>query len=113
MNEDRPEYILCAANWYDDGREYPHPPRNIKTGIVVCGRRHHNAMYTAAALVGRRWPSLREIEQDGFMTSRDRWVDRKEAFQIAKAAGQINWEEVARTGRRDREGTDLYSEDLY
>lgn len=36
------EYILCAAIWYDDGKEYPHQPVNIKEGYVWCGRRHHN-----------------------------------------------------------------------
>ena len=42
------EYILCAANHFDDGKVYVHVPTNIKTGFVVCGQRHHNCFYTVA-----------------------------------------------------------------
>jgi hypothetical protein len=34
------EYILCAAIWFDDGKEYRLQPKNITTGLVLCGWRH-------------------------------------------------------------------------
>lgn len=38
------EYIICAANHYDDGKKHPHTPKNIEQGFVICGRRHHRGM---------------------------------------------------------------------
>ena len=36
------EFIICAANHYDDGKVHPDTPKNIYIGFVVCGRRHFN-----------------------------------------------------------------------
>lgn len=97
----KPEYIICAAMHYDDGVEYKHQPKNIKTGIVVCGRRHHNAIYTLVQLLptesAKKWTSKKE----GFLTSKDNFVDRKEAGLIAFTAAQSKLTEC------------LFSEDLY
>lgn len=41
-HDNRPEDIRCAAIYYNDGNEYPHQPRNIDIGYVLCGLRHHN-----------------------------------------------------------------------
>jgi hypothetical protein len=83
-----PEYLLCSAIWFDDGVDtYVHQPRNIKTGFVVCGRRHHNCFTTVAMLMGIR--KLTKEEVQGFLTNKDRFVDRYEAAQIALASGQI------------------------
>ena len=38
----KPEYILCAALYYKDGKVHANQPKNITTGVVVCGRRHNN-----------------------------------------------------------------------
>jgi len=101
------EYILCAAVWFNDDKTYEHQPRNIKTGIVVCGRRHHNCFLTAFSLNGeeRIQTDVREGKRkviQGFITDADRFVDRKEGAQIAFDAGQILSETKA-----------LASEDLY
>ncbi len=40
------EYILSAANYYNDGKKHEHQPNNIEIGFVVCGRRHHNCIGT-------------------------------------------------------------------
>lgn len=100
-------YIICAAVWYDDGKEYVHQPKNIKSGFIVSGRRHHNCFITSFILNGeetvqnkvkdRHW----EVEQ-GFITSDDRFVGRKEAGQIAFDAGQTK-----------KLSEYLFSEDLY
>ena len=106
MKEDKPERILCAANHYDDGIEHDHKPRNIKTGFVVCGRRHHNCINIFAMIVGFPYTeeahTLHRTEEQGFITNLDRFVTREEAAEIALAAGQIEKKIIT-----------LYSEDLY
>ena len=86
-------YIICAAIWVRDGKEYSHQPRNVDSGIIICGRRHHNCLLTLKELdQHKRMDVIRsgnEIEQ-GFMTTDDRFVTRKEAGEIAFKAGQTN-----------------------
>lgn len=99
-------YIICAAIWFNDGKVYSHQPNNIIEGIVVCGRRHHNCFLTAYELNGKekikRLNNLDKVTIQGFVTSDNRFVDRKEGGEIAFKAGQID------------ELTDcLFSEDLY
>lgn len=85
-----PEYLLCSAVWFDDGIDtYVHQPRNIKTGYVICGRRHHNCFTIVAMLTGIRKERLTREEVQGFLTNKDRFVDRNEAAKIAFASGQI------------------------
>jgi hypothetical protein len=98
-------YILCAAIWFKDDVVHEHQPINIETGIVVCGRRHHNCYYTAWGLNEGHVEHLHEANNkaiQGFLTSDDRFVDRKEGAKIAMEYGQIT------------QSTDcLFSEDLY
>lgn len=96
---EKAEHILCAAIHFDDGVRYLHQPKNIETGVVVCGRRHHNVIYNWAQISEGK---TRREDIQGFLTSKDRFVDRKEAGAIAFSVGQIS------------EDTDcLFSEDLY
>jgi hypothetical protein len=99
-------YVICAAVWFKDGKKYSHQPRNVDSGLVVCGRRHHNCFLTAFELSGKeRFKDLNELNAkaiQGFMTSDDRFVDRKEGGRIAFDAGQT-------AKLRDC----LFSEDLY
>jgi len=93
------ERILCAAIYFDDGTEHPHQPKNIKRGVVICDRRHHNAVVLATIM----YPGVIGFDRNqGFLTSHDRYVDRATAAQLALAAGQIS----APTDQ-------LFSEDLY
>lgn len=94
------EYIICAAIHFDDKLKHEHQPSNITSGYVVCGRRHHNVFVTANIICfGNVKPNP---DKQGFLTSKDRFVNRKEAGDIAFAAGQIT------------EPTNcLFSEDLY
>ena len=94
-------YIVCAAIWFDDGKEYVHQPFNIKSGFVICGHRHHNCFATAYLLNGEekiKWLK----EEQGFITSGNEFVNRVEAVYIAFRAGQI-----------DEFSSRLYSEDIY
>ena len=99
------EYILCAAIHYKDNRVYPAQPTNIDTGIVALGYRHKNC-YDAMTILGYDMQLVNRTHQ-GFLTSHNRYVDRKEAYQIAKNAGQLlmNLDE--------QEQPELISENLY
>lgn len=99
----KPEYIICAAIHFQDGNKYEHQPINIETGFVVCGRRHHNC-YLSLAIIKNEDVSRLSFGKNiqGFLTSKDRFVDRKEAGAIAFAQGQTKKLEDC-----------LFSEDLY
>lgn len=99
------EKILIAAIHFDDGIQHVHQPKNINTGIVVSGFRHHNCFAVLHAL--KFSEVLWKGESQGFLTNFHRFVDRYEAWNIAKAAGQIKED-----SRRFIEGK-LFSEDLY
>ena len=100
------ETIICAANHYDDGKEYTFNPKNITKGFVVCGHRHHNCIQMFAQIVGfpytEQGHQIHNTEIQGFLTNTNRFVNREEAMLIAKQAKQT-------TVTHNR----LYSEDLY
>lgn len=91
----------------------------LKDGRVFRGHRHHDCLHTAHIAVcwafgedaraenhACFWrPSL--VETQGFITSRNRFVDREEGLRLQHAAGIPS---AARDGYRERE---LFSEDLY
>ena len=84
------EYILCSAIHYNDGKEHVHQPKNITSGIVIAGRRHHNCITTLSALVGDEYDKkLAGRDAQGFITNTDRFVTRKEAYIIAEKAEQL------------------------
>lgn len=93
------EYILCAAIWFKNGKKHEHQPKNIETGFVVCGRRHHNCFLTTSLV--KEFSEAKKTAEQGFLTSKDRFVDRKEAAQIAFERGQCKEKKI------------LFSEDLY
>lgn len=95
------ERILCAANYYDDGKKHVHQPPNLATGYVVLGFRHCSA-YSSYYAIKERGGAFETA--DGFLTSTNRFVSREEAYQIALAAGQIS---------PKVEDDRLFSEDLY
>lgn len=97
------ERILCAAIWYRDGiLHHAHQPKNISEGFVICGRQHHNVIATYAVLTGQ--PTRRETSVQGFVTTRDMFLNRQEANMVAIAAGQVFG---------NTPGDELISEDLY
>jgi len=104
--EDKIEYILCAAIHFKDGKEYLHQPKNITSGYVVCGRRHHNCFMTRRIIEGRpeTEPPVHIENVQGFVTSYDRFLNRQEAYKLAVDNGQIEDSGITKT---------LLSEDLY
>lgn len=97
------EYIICAANWYKDKSSYPHQPRNINYGFVVCGRRHHNCFATVSIIRKKSIEDQPKVDiEQGFLTSKDRFITREEAGKLALESNQITQERKT-----------LFSEDLY
>jgi hypothetical protein len=100
------EYILCSAIWYKNLPTQKLLPMNIEKGIIVCGHRHGQIVSTVKALAELRSVKLGpngdcETEQ-GFLTSKNRFVSREEAAIIAFSSGQIAVETRV-----------LYSEDIW
>lgn len=115
------EFILCAAIYINDNEKHEQQPKNIEIGFVICGRRHHNCYQTIKDLtnqtpnerIGKLISSLSEEEcrkHQGFITSLDRYVDRREAWKIAKENNQILHGLVVSDNGED---SILISENLY
>lgn len=107
------EYILCAANHYETDFHSVHGPINIDKGFVTCGRRHHNCIETFVQIVGFPYDAkaieIRRTEIQGFITSMNRFVTRKEAYKIAFEQDQI----IGPNKGYPENKIGLTSEDLY
>jgi len=100
------EYIVCSAIWYIDAmKEHVHQPKNVAHGYVLCGLRHHNIIALNYDLTGTKTTGMESVQ--GFLTSANRFVNRKEAHEIAELQDQI----VHKSGNL-HDGV-LYSEDIY
>lgn len=107
------EFILCAANYYNDGLKSENQPNNIEQGFVICGRRHHNCIYTFSQIVGFPYTELghrvHNTEIQGFLINTNRFVTREKAYKIAFAADQI----IGPNRGHSENSIGLTSEDLY
>jgi hypothetical protein len=106
MEPNKPEYILCAAIHFDDGKTYSNQPKNIETGLVLCGWRHGCIFPQIGGLVRERQELGIYEKSQGFLTSKNRYVEREEALQIALKNNQV-------LDLKEVRGNKLYSEDLY
>jgi hypothetical protein len=118
--ENEPERVLCAAIYVDTGKAEP-PRRSYAypaTGLVFAGWRHSDCFTLmndwANHLTEKEKAAIEAVQEyqlhgrnQGFLTSKGRYVDRREAWEIAFDAGQIP------DLRRKGEGPILCSEDLY
>lgn len=97
------EIVICSAVRLNDG-------------YIVRGHRHDDAMRAAAARgdYPQRQHGPMRADQQGFVTSRNRFVSRHEAMALQKAAGIPSADLVAK-GYRDTSlrGDTLFSEDVY
>lgn len=105
------EYVTCSAIWYKDLPSQTFLPKNVDRGIVVCGHRHSNCIDIMKCLANLRSvkngsESVGEYEQ-GFMTSKNRFVNRIEAMEIAINTEQVKEENLCNPL------IGLFSEDLY
>ena len=105
------EKILCAATWYMDLKPvknlptYTYLPNNLDKGLVFCAHRHGQCLNVKGAVTGLRDAESGKYIQ-GFLTSKNRFVDREEALQIALKENQV-------LNIHNIRGNRLYSEDLY
>lgn len=102
-HSNKTEYILCAAIHYLDGNVWLHQPKNIENGFVVCGRRHHNCFMTRKILAGEYSEHMDNVQ--GFVTSKNMFLNRQEAYELAIANGQLK--------ESYSESRTLVSEDLW
>lgn len=86
-----PEIVICAAVLASSGE------------VIRC-HRHHDGL---RALADRKLEHSEHDRAQGFVTSRNRYVDRYEAMQLQLAAGIPS---AAPGGYR---GKQLFSEDIY
>jgi len=87
------EFIVCSAIEY-----FRHPTQPI----IVCGLRHNDCINTYYNLTGDQTHD----EEQGFLTSKNRFVNRIEAGQIALDCGQIK--ELKYYGGKMLDSSDLY-----
>lgn len=108
--KDLKENIICAAIWYKDIELINYDileqkgfrPYNCDRGIVFSGWRHYNCLYQMVAITGKSEYEVGEIIR-GFLTNKNRFVDRYEGADIWKDnGGTLEYSKVM-----------LYSEDLY
>lgn len=97
MIDNTKEYILCAAFKLKQECEhadlYSEPHRQVFS--MALGWRHPDIIY-------KYEDAIDQSDLGGFCTSKGRYVDRKEAAEIAYEAGQISEKKHI-----------LYSEDIY
>lgn len=124
MIDNTKEYIACSAIHYDNGIKYTFMSSyGVKSGFVLGGLRHPFIMSVLPenvyfSMVEDRQRELNsELEWNknlekhevtqGFITSYGRFVNRKEAMEIALACGQVKKEELG------NERIGLFSEDIF
>lgn len=113
MPNNKFEYILCAAIKRIEPRQDTTMYHNNDICNIEIGYRHHDIIRRFHGEVSR-YP-----EDQGFYTSKGRFVGRKEAMVIAMAAGQVRNTYYGRKPLMEayNDGDllvkDLYSEDLY
>lgn len=80
---------------------------------IVLGARHYYMLMRAYIdQIGEDWYDLKSRayeEKQGFIDQHGEFLSREEAWNVAKAAGQI----VQEVGGNDLNGGTLYSENLY
>lgn len=102
LNNGKTEYVMCSANYYDDGYEHMCQPYNIDKGFVIGGWRHAccGMSYMAADTLVTRWDDC----EQGFLTTKNRFLTRKEALALVISTGQHDGNII---------GGELISEDLW
>ena len=108
QNEADDERILCSAIWYKDIQlKHTHHkwalPINCDRGIVICGYGCARIMSTMYSLTGLNKESEIGISEQGFLTSKNRFLNRTNAAKLhVKNGGTLNYSSDT-----------LFSDDLY
>ena len=91
--------VSAAIKFYIVGDEYP---------TIMCGKRHANVFEKMYDL-HIKYDKQTAIQ--GFLTDENSFVDRYEAFEIARAANQLLPE--AKEEYKNKITTELFSEDVW
>lgn len=107
------EFILCAAIHVDDSIIYDDVsyPTNITTGYVFLGYRHSTIKGVNGLMLYYNAHNIVAKVTQGFLTSKNRFLDRNEAAQVAIKADQISVQTMSVWSRLGV--CKLFSEDLY
>ena len=118
------ERIICAAIKINDGKKYKNQPINVRKGFIITGRRHHDCYNTLSTIATAffhdnkvvmdhtvEWIENNKRKHQGFITTKNRYVDRKEAWIIAQRENQIIY--GPKNNSNDPEMNQLISENLY
>ena len=102
LNNGKIEYVMCAANYYNDNEDHFCQPYNIDKGFVICGWRHPSVGYSylGANKEANRWDDCIQ----GFLTTKNRFLTREQALELVKTNGQLTKHII---------GGELTSEDLW
>lgn len=100
--EKKREYIICSAIRRKEPRDITFGSSELN--LIEIGLRHHDILIRFEGMVSKK------LSDQGFLTSRGRFVDRITAMQIAYTSGQVS-KEVALNS--NKEWKKLLSEDLY
>jgi hypothetical protein len=87
----------------------------LENGQIYVGKRHSDAQKNALKILGEEIYSKNKIVKDGFITTLLRFVNRKEAYLIAKEHDQFKQKEIQKACGVENgyDGEELYSEDLW
>jgi hypothetical protein len=88
--------VVCAAVKYE------------KSGLIVVGARHFDKLMNNIIDRLKDFNEYSEVPVQGFVDQFGKFMDRKDALQVAKDAGQLNVRRF-KTWPED----ELFSEDLY
>lgn len=102
MANDEIEYVMCAANWVDDGIDYNFKPYNINTGRVFSGHRHPQIFELTREIYPYDIFGISTTQ--GFLTTKNRFLTRAEALILVKENDQLKGNII---------GGELTSEDLW
>lgn len=87
LNNGKTEYVMCAANWIDDGIEYTFKPYNIDTGRVYSGHRHPQIFELTKDIYP--FSEYGKSTVQGFLTTKNRFLNREEALELVQKNGQL------------------------
>ena len=91
--------VSAAIKFYIKDNTYP---------IIMCGKRHCDVL---EKIYNMHIEYDKQTAAQGFLTDNDTFVDRYEAFEIARAADQLLPE--AKEEYKDKIITQLFSEDVW
>jgi len=86
LNNNKTEWVMCAANYVDDGVDYTFKPFNIDKGRVFSGHRHPQCFELMRELYPHEIWGQKTIQ--GFLTTKNRFLTRSEALELVISTGQ-------------------------